>query len=224
MELGPMMRTMSAKYHRTFHLPFSPGGTSDDRRLDNVTSFLQVPVVITEKIDGSNLCMTRSDVFARSHSGAPAHPSFDMAKQIHGQVRHLIPEGLSVFGEWAFAVHSIKYSALPGYFCIFGVREDTTGLWWDWDSVMAMATELGMSTVPVLFEGVFTSAKEIETKIQELAKQPSACGGEREGVVIRLADSYRDPSISLAKFVRANHVQTDDHWTTKQVERNELAG
>ena len=56
---------MSAKYPRSFHLPWSPGGTSDDKRIADVSTLLARELVITEKCDGSNLTYTRRGVFAR---------------------------------------------------------------------------------------------------------------------------------------------------------------
>lgn len=214
---------MSEKYGRTPHLPWSPGGTSDDRRLGSVDHLLNTHVVLTEKLDGSNFCMTREGVFARSHSGAPKHPSFDMAKQVHAGISHAIPVGLSVFGEWCFAVHSIPYTQLPGYFCIFGVRDDNTGDWWSWDMVSYLASELGVPTVPVLFEGIFTSAKDLQTVVEGLAALSSACGGDREGIVVRLASGYSSLEHGLAKHVRKDHVQTTEHWSHQAVKRNTLA-
>lgn len=43
---------------------------------------------------------------------------------------------------------------------------------------------------------------------------PSAYGGEREGFVMRIADGFqvRDFTKAVCKYVRANHVQTDEHW------------
>ncbi len=214
---------MSAKYPRTFHLPFSPGGTSDDRRLASVDAFLGVPVVISEKYDGSNLTITKREIFARSHAGAPAHPSFDMAKQVHAQVAHNIPEGVSVFGEWLFAVHSIEYTALPGYFCAFGVREDTTGFWWEWSMVEMLAQELQIPTVPVLFRGSFDSEKELTTSVLEFCKAPSSAGGMREGIVIRRAEGFTDFASNIAKWVRSDHVTTSEHWKHQTIRRNRLA-
>ncbi len=79
---------MSAKYPRSFHLPWSPGGTSDDKRMADVSPLVGVELVITEKCDGSNLTYTRESVFSRSHAGPPAHPSFDLAKATHARIRH----------------------------------------------------------------------------------------------------------------------------------------
>lgn len=40
-----------SKYARTYHLPWSPGSTNDDRISDNVNSLLDIEIVITEKIE-----------------------------------------------------------------------------------------------------------------------------------------------------------------------------
>ncbi len=144
---------MSAKYPRSFHLPWSPGGTSDDRRLADVSALVGAEVVITEKCDGSNLTYTRRHVFSRSHAGPPGHPSFDLAKATHARIAHLLSEGLSLFCEYCYAVHSIEYQALPDYSLVFGARDDETGTWWEWDMVAAQARDVGLPTVPVLFHG-----------------------------------------------------------------------
>jgi len=62
--------SLSRKYGRTFHYPFSPGTTSDDRinhdYWNDVKSISQV--VHTEKLDGENTCLNQYGVFARSHA------------------------------------------------------------------------------------------------------------------------------------------------------------
>jgi hypothetical protein len=115
-------------------------------------------IVVTEKLDGSNLCLTRDEIFARSHSGPPTHSSFDLAKSMHAQIKGDIPDGVDVFGEWCYAVHSIEYDSLPGPFpfFVFGVRE---GEWWTWHDVEDLAANLGVNTAPVLFVGVASSSQ-----------------------------------------------------------------
>lgn len=60
------------KYPRTYHLPYSPGTTNDDKKLkdDWFDHFKNQEIVITEKLDGENTAFTSQDVYARSH-GAP---------------------------------------------------------------------------------------------------------------------------------------------------------
>jgi hypothetical protein len=216
---------VSAKYPRSFHLPWSPGGTNDDKRLADVSGLVGAELVITEKCDGSNLTYTRRHVFSRSHSGPPAHPSFDLAKATHGRIAHLISDGISVFCEYCYAVHSITYEGLPDHSLVFGVRDDTVGLWWDWDMTAAQAADLGLPTVPVVFRGAVSSAEELRALTETLARQPSAFGGQREGVVVRRAGQFPDADFgkSLGKWVRKDHVQTDEHWMHQSIVPQKLA-
>lgn len=56
---------MSDKYPRTFHLPWSPGASDDDKILKDVKYLLDTPLVITAKIDGGNCMLNRTSIFAR---------------------------------------------------------------------------------------------------------------------------------------------------------------
>lgn len=217
---------MSTKYPRSFHLPWSPGGTSDDKRLHDVGRLVDTEVVITEKCDGSNLTYTRKSVFSRSHAGPPSHPSFDLAKATHARIAHMLPEGLSLFCEYCYAVHSIAYDALVDHSMVFGVRDDATGVFLDWDSVVARALDVGLPTVPVLFRGVVGSARTLEALTTSLSAEPSALGGMREGVVVRRAGAFTEAELatSLGKWVRRDHVQTDEHWSHQAIRPQRLAG
>lgn len=214
----------SPKYPRTFHAPWSVG-TSDDKTQKNVSDLLNVPLIVTEKMDGSNVTLERDACYARTHSGPPTHPSFDAFKQLHAEVKYQIPNSLQICGEWLYAKHSIHYSALPHYFMMFGVREIRTMKWLSWNWVELWAEELGVPTVPVLFSGEVKN----ETELRELALQfmdkPSACGGLREGVVIRTAAGFHTDEFPrrTQKNVRPNHVQTTEHWKNQEIVRNLLA-
>src|SRR5262249_2163135 len=178
-----------------------------------------------EKCDGSNLTYTRHSVFSRSHSGPPSHPSFNLAKATHARIAHQIDEGLSIFCEYCYAVHSIAYGALPDYSLVFGVRDDNSGRWWDWDMVAVQAADLGLPTVPVLFRGALASEAELISLTERLAAEPSAFGGQREGVVVRRAGEFADADFarSLGKWVRKGHVQTDEHWLHQAIRPQGLA-
>jgi len=215
---------MSPKYPRSFHLPWSAGGTNDDKRMSDVSALLGTEIVITEKCDGSNLTYARQGVFARSHSGPPSHPSFDWAKATHGRVLHQLSDGVSVFCEYCYAIHSIEYGALPDYSLVFGVRDDASKTWWDWDTVVAQAADLDLPTVPVLFRGSVANERELERLTMALAGEPSSFGGSREGVVVRVAGAFEDAvfSRSLAKWVRKGHVTTDEHWLHQAIRPQRL--
>ena len=133
--------------------------------------------------------------------------------------------GLSLFCEYCYAVHSITYGALPDYSLVFGARDDREGRWWDWDMVVAQAADLGLPTVPELYRGQVSTARELEALTLSLAAQPSVFGGPREGVVVRHAGEFRDAVFqrSLAKWVRHDHVTTDEHWMHQNIRAQKLA-
>jgi RNA ligase len=216
----------SPKYNRTFHFPFSPGATSDDKIADSMESLIGVEILLTEKMDGSNTSLELGGCFARTHSGPPNHPSFDGLKALHAQIGFQMPSGMQFFGEWCFAKHSIAYEELPGYFLLFGIREldDKNPFWYSWDDIEFHANYFGLSTVPVLFKGVVKSESELKDLVESLMIQPSCCGGIREGVVCRVTREFDDKEFPkcVMKCVRANHVQTSDHWKDQEIIRNKL--
>lgn len=217
----------SPKYNRTLHLPFSPGATSDDKIAKDVSTLLRRKVIITEKVDGSNTSLEASGCFARTHSGPPTHASFDGLKALHSNVKHLLFEDYQFFGEWCYALHSIPYDKLPSYFLLFAIRElreNSEPIWQDWDTVELWAKEIGVDTVPVLWRGFIKNESELQEIVEDLAQRPSKLGKDREGVVIRLADSFMDDDFSkyVMKWVRQDHVQTSDHWKNQEIVKNKL--
>jgi RNA ligase len=218
----------SPKYNRTFHMPWSKGATNDDKIATSMDSLVGVPIVLTEKMDGSNVSLESGGCYARTHANAPTHKSFDMLKVLHASVKYIIEPGTQIFGEWCFAKHSIEYSELPSYFMPFGIRylnnEGDKHRWGSWVDVEMWAGDIGVSTVPVLYTGIVNQASELKELVESFMNQPSACGGIREGVVARIAQSFPDDdfSSSVMKCVRANHVQTSEHWKDQEIIRNKL--
>jgi hypothetical protein len=217
----------SPKYNRTYHFPFSPGATNDDKIAESMERLIGTDIVITEKMDGSNTSLETDGCFARTHSGPPSHLSFDGLKALHSTIKYKIPSRVQLFGEWCYARHSIEYSELPGYFMLFNVR-DTNGMndsiWYSWEEVEMWAEEIGVPTVPVLFKGKVSSEKELQELVESFMNQPSVCGGIREGVVVRVAYSFLNSAFPkcVMKCVRANHVQTSEHWKDQEIIKNKL--
>lgn len=215
---------MSKKYPRTSHLSFSPNSRDPDHRLDDkeLTSLIGQPVVISEKLDGGSCCLTRTDVYARTHAVPATHPQFNWVKAKHAAIKHLIDVGISVFGENLYAVHSIRYdSGLPSYFMVFAARNDITMHWMPWDDVVKLSHGLGFMHVPVLYKGTFESVSTLRETITRLGSEHSLFGNEREGVVVRRVAGFDDDEFrtSVVKWVRKNHIQTDEHWTSKPLEK-----
>ena len=205
---------MSTKYNRTFHLPISPGTTSDDRIAKSVDNLLNRMLILGEKLDGENQGLNRPGVYARSHGAFTQNPWSVKSWELHQRIGRDIPEDMFIFGENMYAIHSIEYHNLKSYFYMFGIRDKNT--WLSWDEMEEYAYLLDIPMVPVLYKGVFSTAKELYDKVEELVKQPSRLGSDvMEGCVVRVADSFDDSefSTSVMKWVRKGHVQTDEHWT-----------
>ena len=208
--------TLRKKYPRTYHLPWSEGITSDDKVLKNLDMFKGKEVVVTEKLDGENTTIYSNYFHARSIDGNK-HPSQSMLKNIIINWQYLLPCELRVCGENLYAKHSIEYSELDAYFLAFSIWEGDTCL--NWDNTLNILKTLDIPHVPVLYRGIFN-----ETLIKQLFTGTSTQGGEQEGYVVRLVNSfnYDDFASSVAKFVRKNHVQTDKNWRFSEIIPNQL--
>ena len=203
------------KYPRTMHLPWSPGLQNDDRRIETLDHLWNAQYwIITEKMDGENTTMTSEICHARSLDSGP-HPSRTVVKSIWGDIKHLIPPNMRICGENMFAKHSIHYTTLQAYFQVFSVWQDD--LCFSWDDTKLWAELLGLQTVPVLWEG--SPDLEILHNFHRVLHQDT-----QEGFVIRTADAFSLAQFPthVAKWVRAGHVQTDEHWMNQPVVKNLL--
>lgn len=202
------------KYPRTFHLPWSEEVHSDDKQLKDVSHLLNKKLTITKKMDGSNVCLSFKIVSSRSGYN-PSHPSFDLLKQRYATIKHDIPENMFIYGEWLYAVHSIKYEDLDDYLMVFAISEGSK--WYSWKDIVEWCGLLDLKHVPLVKNNIrFKSEEEMKKITTDFAKKVISKGDE--GIVVRLSDSFRDFSKSTAKYVRRGHVQTDQHWTKKTIE------
>jgi hypothetical protein len=204
------MHTQTEKYPRTYHFPFSEGALNDDRIQADWQALFAHEVVFTEKLDGENTCLKSSGVYARSH-GAPnenpwARPIWDIWHNIGRSLGNL-----HLFGENLYAIHSIEYQHLEAYFYVFAIRDGAQ--WLSWEEVCAYAQVLDLPTVPELARGIF-APEDVQNLIQAHQKNGSHLTGDSEGVVCRLAGAFplNDFPKNVLKYVRKNHVQTDEHW------------
>jgi hypothetical protein len=194
------------KYPRTYHLPWSPGKTEDDRTFQDLSVFEGKRVIVTRKMDGENFSGYRDYCHARSVDGR-GHYTRDWAKNFWMQRSYELPEGWRVCAENLYAVHSIKYKDLPGYLLGFSIWNEKNECL-SWDETVEWFSLLDMPIVPVLYDGIWNDAA-----IKKLYDEKTD-RDVHEGYVVRLADSfeYKNFKTSVAKYVRANHVGTNAHW------------
>lgn len=215
--------SISTKYGRTYHYPFSPGTTSDDRinhEYWNDASKLKM-IVHTEKLDGENNCLSRYGVFARSHVAPTTSPWTQSIRQQWELIKNDLGD-IEIFGENLYAIHSIEYRTLKHHYHVFAVRQHD--VWLSWEEVKFYAALFDFPTVPELkivvpdAENLFrqevlalTQKNSVFNSHDILTGVPCIC----EGVVSRNAAAYttHDFSRNVFKYVRKGHVKTDEHWT-----------
>jgi len=211
--IAPVLHLFSnrVKHPRTFHLPWSPGVTDDDRVMPDLFGLEGEEVVATVKMDGEQTSMYRDGFHARSVDPSP-HPSRDWLWGVHRRMGHEIPENWRVCGENLYAVHSITYRSLPAHFLVHSVWDDRNECL-PWAETEEWAALLGFGTVPVLWRGPWDEARARATYV------PIFGGDECEGYVVRVARRFRYQEYprAVGKYVRAGHVQPHGHWSRRVV-------
>jgi hypothetical protein len=215
--------SISKKYGRTYHYPFSPGTTNDDRvNIDYWEDIGRLQQVVhTEKLDGENNCLSRYGVFARSHAAPTTSVWTQDIRRRWQMIQHDLGD-LEIFGENLYAVHSIEYRALAHYFYVFAVRQ--LDMWLSWDEVKFYASLFDFPTVPQLDTVRPRDEVSFVKDVIALSEDPSGLDAwdtssnkscTREGVVTRDIGAFPvgDFERHVFKYVRKGHVKTDEHWT-----------
>ena len=205
-----------AKYPSIPYWPWSPAIGRDEDVHPDPGRFVGVDVVVTEKLDGGNTLLHAGQVYARSVS-APSNGKWMAMVKKHHAWKVNEPD-IYLYGEDIYGVHSIAYEPVAENrtFHAFALR-DGDGAFTAFAEVEAYAQRREIPVVPVLFKGQFRSVAKMRTFMEQAHGAPSALGGEREGVVLRLARGFPATEFqdSICKSVRLGHVQTDEHWTRK---------
>ena len=203
------------KYGRTYHLPISPGATSDDKVMLGLDGLMADDLVVTEKMDGENTTIHHGGSHARSPDSR-YHPSRDWLKAFAAGISSQLTDGERIVGENVYARHSVGYDNLPSYFLGFGwIIDDEIQ---PWDATLARFEELGVTPVPTLYRGPFTTSL-----FENLAA--SLDRTRQEGFVVRVAAAFPEAEmpIRMGKYVRAGHVQDETHWMKAELIANRLA-
>ncbi len=203
------------KYGRTYHLPISPGATSDDKVMTGLDGLMVGDLVISEKMDGENTTIHQGGSHARSPDSR-YHPSRDWLKAFAAGISPQLADGERIVGENLYARHAIVYDALPSYFLGFAWIMD--GQVQSWDGTLARFAELGIAAVPTLYRGSYKPG----------LFENIAAGLDRtkqEGFVARVADAFAEVEMParMGKYVRAGHVQDEEHWMKAELVPNHLA-
>jgi ATP-dependent RNA circularization protein (DNA/RNA ligase family) len=204
---------MLTKYPSTWHLPWSENYKSTtDKVLADASHFIGQHVVVTEKMDGENTTIYHGGKCHARSLDSGYHKSRGFVRKIAGEVGYKIPKGWRVCGENMYAKHSIHYSDLKSYFLVFSVWNDEN-VCLSWTDTLTFCDEIGLTTVPMMYWGTWT---------QDTLKELNLDEERQEGYVVRLSQAFclMDFKTSLAKYVRKNHIQTDEHWLRQPLVKN----
>ena len=204
------------KYPRTPYWPDSPTKARDGDTLTDPERFVGRPVVVTEKLDGSNTLLHQGDVYARSVSAPAAAKWLGMVRKHHAW--KVTEPDVFLYGEEIYGVHSIEYDPVPEDRTFYAfARRFADGSFGSFRAMADYARSRAIPVVPVLFEGTFGSVRHVRDFVREAHAQPSELGGGREGVVLRIATGFPAEYFkhSVCKSVRVGHVQSDEHWSKR---------
>jgi len=187
--------------------------------LESVNVFIGKEVIITEKFDGENTSIYADHIHARSLD-SQNHPSRNWVRAFAAKFQHQIPIDWRICGENMYAMHSIFYKYLPSYFLGFSIWDDKNNCL-HWDETMNWFQMFGITPVRPIYRGIFDD-KLIQSLI--MANGSAIMDENMEGYVCRTVEGfhYDDFQKCVAKYVRKNHVQTDEHWMNKEIVKNGL--
>jgi len=222
------------RFPHTPHLAWlGEGRPRDDKVLapHDARELLSHEVVVEEKIDGANLGFSVDEHGALLAQNRGTYLSLSLEGG-HGQwkplKRWLAPRAkdlaealfpdLMLFGEWCYAVHSVRYTRLPAWFIMFDVYDRVNGQFWSVARRDALASTLGLAVAPRLGAGRFDLPQ-----LEALLGNSRLADGPAEGLYIRR--DVGEHLVARAKLVRGEFVQTiDEHWSKKALVPNALQG
>lgn len=248
------------KYPRTQHLEGSRLQEGDyDLSQVPFSNLLGKHVVVEEKVDGANSALSFDDqgnllIQSRGRylTGGFRERHYNLLKVWANANRDALWGALSdryvMYGEWMFAKHKVFYDALPSYFLEFDVYDRATGTFLDTVRRKQIAQKAGVTSVPVLAEGVFTSPKQIlsllghsnyitDSHLQTLANYCNSQGLDADKIIAETDNSTTMEGLYVkveedgivtqrAKYVRgdfAQRVQQDtSNWQRKAIVPNQL--
>lgn len=240
-KMGCTVKDKTLKFPRTHHIfdagrakgVKGTGVTRDDLLLsdDEIDKFLNVELIIQEKLDGANLGVMIDEDYQVIYKNRSHYVTYETSTQFKGlkawQENHsgelymiLKPNRYILYGEWCWAKHSIYYDRLPDYFVAFDVFDKKENKFLSQAKLQEFLAETTIPIVPTICKQSFATKKELVNKLLELLDTKSAYNDEPvEGVVLRVDNGdYFD---RRCKLVRPDFIQgIEEHWSKKELVRN----
>ena len=186
---------------------------------DNILEILANPVIVEEKLDGSNCGMAyegnmgyirnRKHILSKNYTQekrTPAKEQFLSAwgwqtdhKELFMKLYKLAGEQLGVYGEWCLAVHGITYDQLPDKFVAYGLYSPSKKDMLDVASARTLLSEAGFNLAYKIYEGI-VNLNDLKVMASEYSNYSSI--ESREGVVVKVIDTNEQ-----YKVLRGNYHQ-----------------
>lgn len=200
-----------------------------DKVLDaqELRSLLATEVWVEEKVDGANLgfsldahgtlrAQNRGSHLELESPAGQWKPLKRWLSTRHHALEEALAPDLILFGEWCYAVHSVRYAHLPDWFLAFDVYDRARGEFWSAERRNELARHLDLAVVPELGRGRFDLSG-----LTKLLGRSMLTEGPAEGLYVRREQDGR--LLQRAKLVRAEFVQNiDQHWSKRRLETNHL--
>jgi len=218
------------RFPHTPHLAWlGTGKPRDDKVLAprEVGELLAHDLVVEEKVDGANIGLSadelgqvraqnRGSYLDRGHCHPQFKPLWRWLEERNEVLVRTLGADLMLFGEWCYAVHSVRYTRLPDWFLVFDVYDRAHERFWSSSRRDELVRRLNLHLVPRLAAGRF----ELDALKRFMESSPLS-EGPSEGLYVRC-----DEGMWLAargKIVRPAFVQDiDEHWTRQPLRANAL--
>ena len=220
------------RFPHTPHLAWlAPGAPREDKVLapDEVRSLLSGELIVEEKVDGANLGLSvaqdgallgqnRGSYLDLSSPAGQWKPLQRWLATRRPALTQALAPDLILFGEWCYAVHSVRYTRLPDWFLAFDVYDRAQGKFWSVERRNQLTRQLQIATAPELGRGRFTLSQ-----LKSLLGSSKLTDGPAEGLYVRREEDGH--LLARAKIVRAEFVQQiHEHWSKRRLEVNQLGG
>lgn len=104
-----------------------------------------------------------------------------------------------LYGEWLVS-HTVKYpESRMKKFYVFDVYDKKIGEYMPWDKVKQIAEFIGLTTVPLIYDGPFVSWEHIREFVGTTQMDAEPCG---EGVVVKSQDRLDNKSSKTPAYVK----------------------
>lgn len=200
-------------FPRITHLSWKPNIVSGDLVSQNDNIIFSDNVIIEEKVDGASVGMAlvnshplirnRNHVLNKGYlKDTPAKMQFRPLwnwfyenKELFKNLNDVYSQPVSVYGEWMYAQHGMKYDKLPSYFIAYELFFPEENRWTSIDPELGFITTKRLGTKIDSYEMLENLTNELSEFSSEL----------REGVVVKIKSGNN--IIERFKMVRQGFVQ-----------------